>query len=339
MGEFISLSPLVRQQDPIMSHAISHKSTSENFNFERAFPYLRTLIDMLLLIGGAIVVTPVFCFCLTPNGWKMAVYQAGGLASVFAGATLVISTARTNQLQQRQTAQICIAIVMLFMGGLLIFASQTVPYTECLWYINIMTICVAIWGIVCYGLISIEARIANRLALVNPYNVKLSLLQTLRRCAFLTAGFIFGLYFFFLPGYLIWAIVDPSAFLDRISDRIVETSDRLPTSLEMYAVLVMTFWIMLIKCGCAVHFWKILARFHNPNLESSQALTTASPENWLRYHVLFLAIGVVGLVALIITYNATDFGLESAPWITAAMIFLAAVGCWKLKKNPSLFNV
>ena len=92
---------------------------------------------------------------------------------------------------------------------------------------------------------------------------------------------------------------------------------------------------MLVKCGVAVHFWSILIRFHNPKTESPQELSSGLPESWLRYHVLFLSIGIVGIIALTTTYNATDFGLASAPWILAAMIGCAVIGHCTLRKMES----
>jgi len=310
-----------------MSQAIltDRRSIFGHYSLENGLPWLRTLIDMLLLIGGAIVVMPVFSFYLVPNGWKMAVYQAGGLASVFAGATLVISTARTNRLQQRQTAQLCIATVMLFMGGLLIFASQAIPGTECVWYINVMTTCVAIWGLLCLGLILIERRIITKLNSEETFHLKAGVRQTLWRIFAIFMTFTFSISFLMLP-YAIFELSGQSWL-----DEIFEHSGRYPTRVEHVALSVIWIWIILAKSLYGWYFlWPHLNLFHSPTAESSKSLPAIHKSISQRLYLSFILTGFMGYLAYLGSFGTTDFGLESTPWILTAMYLAVAIASWNI---------
>ena len=113
----------------------------------------------------------------------------------------------------------------------------------------------------------------------------------------------------------------------------LESTGQVPTQIELYALWTIVIWISTVKCAAGIHFWAFLIRFHDPKIDSSQTLASAIPENWLRYHVLFLGVGFFGMAALAILYNATDFGLASGPWILAAMIGVTAFGSWRINQG------
>jgi len=149
-----------------MSHAISPQSTSENFNFERAFPYLRTLIDMLLVTGALFhLLASSSVLFAGGTGWPLLVFKAVVATSLVAAGTLAFTTARSNHLKYRGVALVCLAILLLVYASISATICGLCPISnftcELTWFVT----GVATWGLVCVGLISIENRLAVRLAI------------------------------------------------------------------------------------------------------------------------------------------------------------------------------
>ena len=122
---------------------------SGRFNLQNTFPFLRTLIDMLLVTGGLIsAFIPMMQLFTIPDSWAFTVSLLGCWITFAASTALIFLTARSNRFKYRQTACACVAINMLFFAGLTIFACYALPNSDVVVAINPITIGVATWGVI-----------------------------------------------------------------------------------------------------------------------------------------------------------------------------------------------
>lgn len=316
-----------------MSHAISQQSTSESFNFERAVPYLRTLIDMLLVTGGLFHLTvPISVLFAGGTSWPVLVFKAVVATSMVAAGTLAFTTARFKHLEYRRIALTCVAIL------LLVYACMSAV----IWCINSpgnlasefnwLVMGVATWGLVCVGLISIENRLAVRLAIAEEAAPNFSIGHTALRLAALPFCFMYSLNWIILPIWVISFLANPNARLEQIQ----ECWQSGPAALlESTSLITIYIWFLAAQGGLAFVFWYLLKSFHTPGVDLSQVLKKEWEGRWANIFQVVVMMGMVGFVALLISYNATDFGLSSLPWILAAMVLLTAIGFWRLQKKES----
>ena len=333
MGGFISLSPLVSQQDPIMSHAISQQSTSGSFNFERAFPYLRTLIDMLLVTGALFHLGAISSVLFASGtGWPLLVFKAVVGTSFVAAGVLAFTTARFNHLKYRRVALICVAILLLVYASISATICGLCAISDITSDLNWFVMGVATWGLVCVGLISIENRLAVRLAIADEAAPTFSIRHTALRLAALPFCFMYSLNWIILPIWVISFLANPNARLEQIQ----ECWQSGPAALlESTSLITIYIWFLAAQGGLAFVFWYLLKSFHTPGVDLSQVLKKEWEGCWANIFQVVVMIGMVGFVALLISYNATSFGLSSLPWILAAMFLLSAFGCWRLQKKES----
>ncbi len=119
---------------------------------------------MLLATGGLfLAIGPMTCLFTFPTNLGLAIFIAGCWVSFIAAAAMILSTGRSNQLVHRQTALICVAVIMLFYAGVAVFVSRTLPHTSVMIAVSQITMGTAAWGLVCCGLISCEKRLVTKL--------------------------------------------------------------------------------------------------------------------------------------------------------------------------------
>jgi len=241
----------------------------------------------MLLVTGALfhLTVPISVLFAGGTSWPLLVFKAVVATSLVAAGTLAFTTARFNHLKYRGVALVCLAILLLVYASISATICGLCPISdftsELTWFVT----GVATWGLICVGLISIENRLAVRLAVAEEAAPNFSIRHTALRLAALPFCFMYSLNWIILPTWVISFLANPSAL-----EQILESWKSGPsTLLEVTSLITIYIWFLTAQCGLAVVFWYLLKSFHTPGVDLSQVLKKGDDGyGWLRRLTNFL---------------------------------------------------